>query len=100
MGTPMWNVTSMGRDLGTVIGNATWTGRNLGMVDRNATSIGRDAGPLDANIPTLGTNPFWAFEYLFTNYDVLALEERVILALRGIQPIYFPLLAIFTVPGK
>ncbi|XP_078276435.1 putative G-protein coupled receptor 139 [Rhinoraja longicauda] len=84
----------MGRDLGT----ATSTGRKVGVVDRNATSIGRDAGPLVANISTLETNVFWAFEYLFTNYDVLTLEERVVLALRGIQPIYFPLLAIFTVP--
>ncbi|XP_067832976.1 probable G-protein coupled receptor 139 [Heptranchias perlo] len=82
-----WNVTTMGRNLRTIDWNVTTMGRNLRTIDWNVTTMGRNLRTIDWN------SPFWIFQYLDGNYDLVSLEDRINFVLLGIQVIYYPLLA-------
>ncbi|XP_067832999.1 probable G-protein coupled receptor 139 [Heptranchias perlo] len=82
-----WNVTTMGRNLRTIDWNVTTMGRNLRTIDWNVTTMGRNLRTTDWN------SPFWIFQYLDGNYDLVSLEDRINFVLLGIQVIYYPLLA-------
>ncbi|XP_067832940.1 probable G-protein coupled receptor 139 [Heptranchias perlo] len=96
-----WNVTTMGRNLRTIDWNVTTMGRNLRTIDWNVTTMGRNLRTIDWNVTTMGRNlrtidwnsPFWMFQYLDGNYDLVSLEDRINFVLLGIQVIYYPLLA-------
>ncbi|XP_067832995.1 probable G-protein coupled receptor 139 [Heptranchias perlo] len=96
-----WNVTTMDRNLRTIDWNVTTMGRNLRTIDWNVTTMGRNLRTTDWNVTTMGrnlrttdwNNPFWIFQYLDGNYDLVSLEDRIHFVLLGIQVIYYPLLA-------
>ncbi|XP_067882923.1 probable G-protein coupled receptor 139 [Heterodontus francisci] len=60
-------------------------------MDQNLTAV-------DGNVTTMGRNFIWEFDILSTNYDWYSLDYRMYLALRIIQYIYYPTLAIIGVP--
>ncbi|XP_067832923.1 probable G-protein coupled receptor 139 [Heptranchias perlo] len=82
-----WNVPTMGRNLRTIDWNVTTMDRNLRTIDWNVTTMGRNLRTIDWN------SPFWMLQYLYVNYDLVSLEDRINFVLLGIQVIYYPLLA-------
>ncbi|XP_072892950.1 probable G-protein coupled receptor 139 [Hemitrygon akajei] len=66
----------------------------------NDTETERELRKVDFNVQWMGKDVFWAFTELTEHYGSLPLEDRIVLLLKGIQPIYFALLVIIAVPGN
>ncbi|XP_067835403.1 probable G-protein coupled receptor 139 [Heptranchias perlo] len=73
-------------------------GHKLRTVDWNVKTMGHNLVTIDWNVTTMGRSFSWDFDYLSANYDRLRLAVRIYLALRIIQRIYYPILAVAGVP--
>lgn len=84
--TAEWAVTAIVESIRTGELNVTRTDRDLKQVEWDVTRMGRDVFA-------------WAY-YIFANYSWLTLDLRIYHALRTIELIYYPILAIVAAPGK
>ncbi|XP_067835358.1 probable G-protein coupled receptor 139 [Heptranchias perlo] len=73
-------------------------GHKLRTIDWIVTTMGHNLVTIDWNVTTMGRSFSWDFDYLSANYDRLRLAVRIYLALRIIQKIYYPILAVAGVP--
>ncbi|XP_067833278.1 probable G-protein coupled receptor 139 [Heptranchias perlo] len=60
--------------------------------------MGHNLRTVDWNVTTMGRSFSWEFDYLSANYDGLRFAVRIYLALRIIQKIYYPILAVAGFP--
>lgn len=68
--------------------------------DLNVAATERGLRETEFNVTSMGRNVFWAFSELAAHYGQIPFGDRIILLLKGIQPIYFAFLAIIAVPGR